>query len=596
MNSEEIRNKFLKFFEKRNHAILISAPVVTTDEKGIINSTLFNTAGMQPLIPFLLGKEHPEGKRLASSQKCIRTTDIDEVGDNTHLTFFEMLGNWSLGDYFKNEAIEWSYTFLTDKEEGLGLDPKRLYVTIFEGDENSPKDVEAFEIWKKFVPENRIYAKGADSNWWPAVKNSAKDTWTGPTGPCSEMFYDVNGDLGDLTLEQFREADDKQLVVEIWNDVFMQFDKKSGQIIGKLDRPAVDTGAGLERLTTVINNKKSVYEIDSFVKIIDFIKNNSKNFIDYSARIVADHIKSSSILISDGVIPSNTDRGYILRRLIRRMIRHADKINLENNYIQEIVKLVVENYKSAYYNLNLDNIVSVLLDEESRFRKTLKEGLKEFEKLSSTNISGEDAFKLFSTFGFPVEITIELAKEKGLSVDLSAYENELEKHQETSRQGSEQKFKGGLAGTSDKEIKYHTLTHLLHQALRDVLGDSVSQKGSNINQDRVRFDFSFPQKLTDEQKMAIENIVNEKIKLALPVNMVTLPKSDALKTGALHLFGEKYGDEVNVYYIGESLESAYSKEFCGGPHVKNIKELGEFIIQKEESVAARIRRIKGILK
>jgi alanyl-tRNA synthetase len=596
MNSEEIRNKFLKFFEKRNHAILISAPVVTTDEKGIINSTLFNTAGMQPLIPFLLGKEHPEGKRLASSQKCIRTTDIDEVGDNTHLTFFEMLGNWSLGDYFKNEAIEWSYTFLTDKEEGLGLDPKRLYVTIFEGDENSPKDVEAFEIWKKFVPENRIYAKGADSNWWPAVKNSAKDTWTGPTGPCSEMFYDVNGDLGDLTLEQFKEADDKQLVVEIWNDVFMQFDKNNGQIIGKLDRPAVDTGAGLERLTIVINNKKSVYEIDSFIKIIDFIKSNSKNFIDYSARIVADHIKASSILISDGVISSNTDRGYILRRLIRRMIRHADKINLENNYIQEIVKLVVENYKSAYSNLNLDNIVSVLLDEESRFRKTLKEGLKEFEKLSSTNISGEDAFKLFSTFGFPVEITIELAKEKGLSVDLSAYEKELEKHQETSRQGSEQKFKGGLAGTSDKEIKYHTLTHLLHQALRDVLGDSVSQKGSNINQDRVRFDFSFPQKLTDEQKMAIENIVNEKIKLSLPVNMVTLPKSDALKTGALHLFGEKYGDEVNVYYIGESLESAYSKEFCGGPHVKNINELGEFKIQKEESVAAGIRRIKGILK
>jgi alanyl-tRNA synthetase len=596
MDSGEIRDKFLKFFEKRNHAVLASTPVVTTDEKGITNSTLFNTAGMQPLIPFLLGKEHPAGKRLASSQKCVRTTDIDEVGDNTHLTFFEMLGNWSLGDYFKKEAIEWSFTFLTDKEEGLGLDPKRLYVTIFEGDENSPKDEEAFEIWKKFIPENRIYAKGADSNWWPAVKSSVKDTWTGPTGPCSEMFYDINGDLGDLTAEQFKDADDKQLVVEIWNDVFMQFDKQDGQIKGKLQKPAVDTGAGLERLTIVINNKKSVYEIDSFAKIIDFIKSNSKNYIDFSARIVADHIKASSILISDGVIPSNTDRGYILRRLIRRMIRHADQINLEGNFIHEIIKLVVENYKSAYPNLNLDNIVSVLLDEETRFRKTLKEGLKEFEKISSSNISGEDAFKLFSTFGFPIEITIELAKEKGLSVDLSSYEKELEKHQETSRQGAEQKFKGGLAGTSDQEVKYHTLTHLLHQALRDVLGDSVSQKGSNINPERVRFDFSYPQKLTDEQKKTVENIINEKIKLALPVNMVTLPKSEAIKTGALHFFGEKYGDEVNVYYIGDSLETAYSKEFCGGPHVKNISELGEFKIQKEESVAAGIRRIKGVLE
>ncbi len=596
MDSSEIRNKFLVFFEKRGHAILPSSPIVTTDEKGVINSTLFNTAGMQPLIPYLLGKEHPSGERLASSQKCVRTTDIDEVGDNTHLTFFEMLGNWSLGNYFKKEAIEWSYLFLTDKQEGLGLDPKRLYVTVFEGNENSPKDTEAIDVWRKFIPENRIYPKGVDSNWWPAIKDSTKDTWTGPTGPCSEMFYDVTGKLGDLSPAEFIEADNKQQVVEIWNDVFMQFDKENGKIKGKLSKPVVDTGAGLERLTAVINNYKSVYDIDSFSMIINYIRENSKTYTDYSARIIADHIKSAVMIISDGVIPGNTDRGYILRRLIRRMVRHADRIELGDGFIENIIQIIIETYKSVYSNLDFQKTTIVLSEEVDRFRRTLKDGLKEFEKISSANVTGDDAFKLFSTFGFPIEMTIELAKEKGLTVDLLTFNQKMSDHVEISRHGAEQKFKGGLAGTSEQEIKYHTVTHLLHQALRDVLGDSVAQKGSNINSERVRFDFSYPQKLTDEQKNAIEDIVNQKIKEALPVNLVVLPKTEAEKTGALHLFGEKYGDEVNVYFIGETLETSYSKEFCGGPHVKNTSELGEFKIQKEESVAAGIRRIKATLK
>ncbi|HRY30925.1 MAG TPA: alanine--tRNA ligase [Candidatus Paceibacterota bacterium] len=596
MDSAEIRSRFLKFFEKRGHAILKSAPLVTSDEKGITNSTLFNIAGVQPLIPYLLGQDHPAGKRLASSQKCIRTTDIDDVGDNAHLTFFEMLGNWSLRDYFKAEAIEWSFTFLTDKVEGLGLDPKRLYVTIFEGNNDAPKDDEALAIWKKFIPERRVFTKGVESNWWPAIKGPNKDTWTGPTGPCTEMFYDIKGDLGDLTPEEFKQAEENQSLIEIWNDVFMQFDKTDGQITGRLKEPSVDTGAGLERITVAINNKKSVYEIDSFSEILEFVKKHSKSYTELSARIIADHLKAATMLAAEKVVPSNTDRGYVLRRLTRRAVQHADRIGLAGDFIGKIAKIIVQLYQKTYPKLVLEEIVNILQDEEARFRKTLKEGMKEFEKTSEKgNISGPEAFKLFSTFGFPIEITLELAKERGLKVDFESYKKELAAHQEISRKGAEQKFKGGLAGTSEKEIRYHTLTHLLHQALRDTLGETVQQKGSNINEERVRFDFSYPQKLSDEQKKNIEEIVNKKIQEALPVNLVILPKKEAEKTGALHFFGEKYGDEVKIYFIGDNIKSAYSKEFCGGPHVKNTSELGKFKIQKEESVAAGIRRIKGVL-
>jgi alanyl-tRNA synthetase len=580
MNSEEIRQKFLTFFKENNHAVLDSASLVTSDEKGVTNSTLFNTAGVQPLIPYLLGEEHPKGNRLASVQKCIRTIDIDEVGDNTHLTFFEMLGNWSLGDYFKEEAIKMSFEFLTDPEKGLGLDPKRLYVTVFEGDENAPKDEESFNIWKQYIPENRIYYMSAESNWWEAGEN-------GPCGPDTEMYYDITGQLGDVDKEGFIKADDEQKVVEIWNDVFMQFEKKNGKIIGNLPRHAVDTGAGLERLVTVKNNKESVYETDLFSEILEKIGNTDKN------RIIADHIRSAVMLISDGVIPSNTDRGYILRRIIRRAVKNADGIN-----ISEVAEFFIKKMSSAYPDLKekSEEIIKIIEIEEEKFRKSLSAGLKEFNKISGENISGEDAFKLFSSYGFPIELTTELAKEKGISVDLEAFEKEMQDHQEKSRTAAEGKFKGGLEDYGEMELKYHTATHLLHQALRDVLGEHVQQKGSNINSDRLRFDFSHDQKMTDEEKQKVEEIVNQKIKDSLSVQNVELPFDEAEKTGALHFFGDKYGDTVSVYYIGDSVDSAYSKEFCGGPHVENTSELGEFKIKKEEASSAGVRRIKAVLK
>lgn len=580
MSSEEIREKFINFFKTKEHAILDSASLVTTDEKGATNSTLFNTAGVQPLIPYLLGEEHPEGKRLASVQKCIRTIDIDEVGDNTHLTFFEMLGNWSLGDYFKEEAIKWSYEFLTNKEVGLGLDPKRLYITVFEGDENAPRDEEAFNIWKELIPENRIYFMSKESNWWEAGEN-------GPCGPDTEMFYDVTGNLGDLNKEGFIKADNEQKVVEVWNNVFMQFEKKDGKIVGNLPHHAVDTGAGLERLVTVVNNKESVYNTDLFYEILDQIGNNTKN------RVIVDHIRSAVMLISDGVEPSNTDRGYILRRLIRRAIKNGENIDISditNHFIEKMGKIYPNVIKQK------EKILKVIGDEETKFKKTLSTGLREFEKISTQNISGEDAFKLFTSYGFPIELTIELAKEKGLNVDVESFEKEMDKHKEKSRTAAEGKFKGGLEDYGEQELKYHTATHLLHQALRDVLGENVQQKGSNINSERLRFDFSHDQKMTDEEKQKVEEIVNQKIKESLPVNKVELPFEEAEKTGALHFFGDKYGDTVSVYYIGETIESAYSKEFCGGPHVENTSELGEFKIKKEEASSAGVRRIKAVLK
>jgi alanyl-tRNA synthetase len=581
MKSEEIRKKFLDYFKEQNHAILDSASLVTPDEKGVTNSTLFNTAGVQPLIPYLLGEEHPKGNRLASVQKCIRTIDIDEVGDNTHLTFFEMLGNWSLGDYFKEDAIRMSFEFLTDNEKGLGLDPSRLYITVFEGDENSPKDEESFNIWKKYVPENRIYYMGAESNWWEAGGN-------GPCGPDTEMFYDLTEDgLGDLSTDEFIQADDDQKIVEIWNDVFMQFEKKDGKIIGNLPRQAVDTGAGLERLVVVKNNNTGVYETDLFSEILDRIGNNDKN------RIITDHIRSAVMLISDGITPSNTDRGYILRRLIRRAVKNANNIN-----IPEVAEFFINKMSSAYTEIKEKQkfILDTIRNEEDKFSKSLSSGLKEFKKISNQDISGTDAFKLFSSYGFPIELTMELANENNISVDVKSFKEEMIKHQEKSRTAAEGKFKGGLENYGEVEKKYHTATHLLHQALRDVLGEHVQQKGSNINSDRLRFDFSHEQKMTNEEKQKVEEIINQKIKDSLPVNNVEMNFDEAEKTGALHFFGDKYGGTVSIYYIGDTIDEAYSKEFCGGPHIKNTSELGEFKIKKEEASSAGVRRIKAVLK
>lgn len=579
MQSNEIRQRFLKFFEKREHTIIPSASLVPENDP----SVLFNTAGMQPLVPYLLGEKHPAGNRIVDVQKCVRTTDIDEVGDNTHLTFFEMLGNWSLGDYFKKEAINWSYEFLTDRQEGLGLDPSRLYVTVFEGNEDAPRDEEAYEIWKNIFetvnlnPDGHIFFMSAESNWWSPGDN-------GPCGPDTEMFYSTAGDLGDLTKDGFIEADDKQQIVEIWNDVFMEYEKKDGKVIGKLAKHNVDTGAGLERLAVMMQGKKSVFETDVFENLISKIQSGDEK----TKRIVADHTRTAVFLISDGVIPANTDQGYVLRRIIRRAVRHLGDLQS----LSDLAEIVINQYGDVYENIKEKKslIKDEIKKEEEKFRQTLNKGLKQLEKIDG-DISGKDAFVLFATYGFPIEMTKEIADERGISVDMTGYEEEMKKHQELSRTASAGKFKGGLAGDDENSIKLHTATHLLHKALREVLGDHVEQKGSNITPDRLRFDFSHSEKITDEQKEKIEDLVNEKIQSGLNVKMEEMSVEDAREQGALGVFGHKYGEKIKVYSVGD-----FSKEICGGPHVKNTNELGIFKIKKEEASSAGVRRIKAVLE
>jgi alanyl-tRNA synthetase len=610
MTSNEIRQRFLAFFEKRGHAIIPSASLVPENDP----SVLFNTAGMQPLVPYLLGEKHPQGTRLADVQKCVRTNDIDEVGDNTHLTFFEMLGNWSLGDYWKKESINWSYELLTSKEEGFGLDPQRLYVTCFEGDENAPRDEESASIWKEIFEKNgvrgeRIYFRPANKNWWSAGPN-------GPCGPDTEMFYDLTGNLNSgMTLDKYIKADDEQKVVEIWNNVFMEFLSKDGKVVSKLENKNVDTGAGFERMVAVIQGKNSVFETDIFEYAIAELNRQSPDGDVKSKRIIADHIRTAVFMIADGVIPSKNDRGYILRRILRRAIRQKRLLGLNGLDLNDISKIYIDRYSEIYSDIAIHKnvITNIIYSESKKFMDLIVQGDEKigllYEKAIKANrkITGEDAFELYSTFGFPIEETLEQLdmyfKDKNVAGDIynkyqivNDFKLESTKHQELSRAGSEQKFKGGLAGTGEMETKYHTTTHLLHQALRDILGDSVQQKGSNITAERLRFDFAFERKMTDDEKKRVEETVNEKIKLSLPVKKEVMKKSDAEKTGALHFFGEKYPDEVNVYYIGDSLDSAYSKEFCGGPHVENTNVLGKFKIIKEEAVSAGVRRIKAILE
>ncbi|MCK9351880.1 MAG: alanine--tRNA ligase [Candidatus Paceibacterota bacterium] len=590
MQSHEIRRRFLTFFEKRGHTLIPSASLIPENDP----SVLFNTAGMQPLVPYLLGETHPSGAaRLVNAQKCVRTVDIDEIGDNTHATFFEMLGNWSLGDYFKEDAIKWSFEFLTDQNEGLGLDPNRLYVTVFEGDENAPRDNEAFEIWKKYIPEHRIYFMSAKSNWWSPGDN-------GPCGPDSEMFYDVTYEgLGDLTPEAYRKADDEQKVVEIWNDVFMEYEKKDGKVIGKLSKKNVDTGSGLERITMVSQGVNNIYDTDLLKPIVEKIKNYSKVADPKAMRIVADHMRTATFMIADGVLPSNTDRGYVLRRLLRRARYYYDSIGAIDEALGGLVSTVVSIYKGTDYGLErkLFHIDSVVNEEEKTFSAHLVFGKKLLEKMikEEGSISAENAFLLYSTYGFPFELITDIAKENNISVDTEGFLEKKKAHQEISRAGSEKKFKGGLADTSEISTRYHTATHLLHKALRTVLGVHVFQKGSNITAERMRFDFSHGEKMTDEQKKMTEDLVNEKINEALPVRYDDLPIEEAKKMGAMGLFGDKYGDVVRVYTIGEG-DQKWSMELCGGPHVKNTSELGHFKIVKEEAVSAGVRRIKAILE
>lgn len=593
MTSAEIRQRFISFFEKRGHAVLPSASLVPENDP----SVLFNTAGMQPLVPYLLGEKHPLGTRLVNFQKCVRTGDIDDIGDNTHATFFEMMGNWSLGDYFKEDAIKWSYELLTSKEEGFGLDPQRLYVTCFEGDENAPRDEESAAIWKNIFESNgvtgeRIYFMPAENNWWQPGPN-------GPCGPDTEMFYDLTGTMTDgLSREEYLKADEEQKVVEIWNDVFMEFLKKDDKVVGKLESKNVDTGSGFERVTMVLQGKNNIFDTDIFAPIMEKIAELSSEDILKSKRVIADHIRASVFLICDGVLPGNKDQGYVLRRLLRRSVNHANKLKIEAGKLSDIAKVVIDSYKDAYPTLieRKDRILNAVSEEETKFRVTLEKGIKEFERLSANNISGVDAFLLFSSYGFPIDMTKELAKEKGITVDIAGFEEEFKKHQDLSRSGSEQKFKGGLGDTSEMSLRYHTATHLLNFALREVLGTHVSQKGSNITAERMRFDFSHTAKMTDEEKKKVEDLVNQKIIEAHPVTFREMPKEEAEKLGAIHAFGDKYGDIVKVYSIGNETDGFFSQEFCGGPHVANTSELGHFKIAKEEAVSQGVRRIKAVLE
>ena len=556
MKAIEIRNKFLEFFKKHNHTIIPSAPLIPENDP----SVLFTTAGMQPLVPYLLGEKHPGGKRIADYQKCVRTVDIDSVGDNRHLTYFEMLGNWSLGDYFKKEAIAMSYKFLTEE---LGIDPEKLSVTCFAGDADAPKDIEAFEAWKNAgIPEERIYFYGKEDNWWIAGEE-------GPCGPDTEMYLDTGKPA---CSENCQPSCNCGKYVEIWNNVFMEY-YKSKDGIKKLEQKNVDTGLGLERMAMLLQKVETPFDTELFKPVMEELEKLEKIDDIKSRRIVAEHLRSSIMIIADGGRPSNIDRGYVLRRLIRRMTRHMSKLQIDLENISDLIDLTINNLNEMYPELQTkrDIIKNVIIEEKDKFIKTLGHGEKEFEKVinkleqeNKNVIDGKTIFKLYETYGFPPEITADLAQEKGYKIDLTEFDKLFKEHQEKSRLGSEQKFKGGLAEQNEITTAYHTATHLLHQALRNVLGDHVKQSGSNITTERLRFDFSHPEKMTPEQIKQVEDIVNEQIKRDLNVVSEEMPLEEAKKSGAIGLFENKYGDTVKVYTIGD-----FSKEICGGPHVKH---------------------------
>ena len=584
MKAIEIRNKYLNFFKKHGHVVIPSAPLIPENDP----SVLFTTAGMQPLVPYLLGEKHPAGTRLTDYQKCVRTNDIEEVGDNRHLTYFEMLGNWSLGDYFKEESIQMSFDFLTQE---LNIPVEKLSVTCFAGDEDCPKDELTAKCWKKAgIPEERIYYFGKDDNWWIAGEE-------GPCGPDTEMFYDTGKTK---CSENCNPSCGCGKYVEIWNNVFMEYYKDKDGKYTKLKQHNVDTGLGLERMAMLLQGKETPFETELFVPIMNKLEELQKIDNISSRRIIAEHLRSSMMIISDGGRPSNIDRGYILRRLIRRMIRHMNKLQISLEELSTLIDINVENLKEMYPDLekNKETIKTVILEEKDKFVKTLTKGEKEFSKeienvkqQGKTKIDGKMVFRLYDTYGFPPEVTEELAKENGMEIDVKEFKKLFKEHQEKSRMGAEQKFKGGLASTGEMETKYHTATHLLNAALKQVLGSHVHQRGSNITAERMRFDFSHDAKMTDEEKQKTEDLVNKWIKEAIPVEHVEMKKEDAIKMGAEAMFIEKYGDIVSVYKIGD-----VSLELCGGPHVANTSELGHFKIKKEESSSSGVRRIKAILE
>ena len=583
MKAIEIRNKYLNFFKKHGHKVIPSAPLIPENDP----SVLFTTAGMQPLVPYLLGLKHPEGTRLTDYQKCVRTNDIDEVGDNRHLTYFEMLGNWSLGDYFKEESIQMSYDFLTKE---LGIPVEKISVTCFAGDEDCPRDELTASCWEKAgIPRERIFFFGKEDNWWIAGEE-------GPCGPDTEMFYDTGKPK---CSENCNPSCGCGKYVEIWNNVFMEYLKKDGKY-SKLTQKNVDTGLGLERMTMLLQGKETPFDTELFSPIMDRIKELEKVDDIASRRIVAEHLRSSIMIISDGGRPSNMDRGYVLRRLIRRMTRHLNKLEIELAKLSELIELNIDVLKEMYPELEnqKEEIKQVIIDEKDKFIRTLSHGEREFNKVVSrlrsqnlNKLDGKIVFNLYETYGFPPEVTKDLAIENGIEVDLTEFDKLFKLHQEKSRQGSEQKFNGGLAEQNEKTTAYHTATHLLNAALKEVIGKDSHQRGSNITTERMRFDFNCDHKLTEEEKKQVEDLVNKWIDEDLQVNVETMSKDEAIKTGAECMFIEKYPDEVTVYTIGD-----VSKELCGGPHVKHTKELGHFKITKEEASSQGVRRIKAILE
>ena len=582
MKAIEIRNKYLEFFKSKGHAVIPSSPVIPENDP----SVLFTTAGMQPLVPYLLGEKHPAGNKLTDYQKCIRTVDIDDVGDNRHLTYFEMLGNWSLGAYFKEEAIEMSFEFLT---KVLNIPVEKLSVTVFAGDEDAPRDTVAESAWLKAgIPQERIYHFGKEDNWWIAGEE-------GPCGPDTEMFYDT----GKLACSDHCDPSCScGKYVEIWNNVFMEYYRENGKY-RKLEQKNVDTGLGLERMTMLLQGKQTPFDTELFVPTMEKLKELAKTEDINSRRIISDHLRSSMMIICDGGAPSNTDRGYILRRLIRRLTRHLNKLQINLEQFENVIDITINNLQEMYPELNQNraNIHKIILEEQHKFMRTLENGEREFEKAVSRAkqagenvIAGTVVFKLYETYGLPLEMTTELAKEQGIEIDTSEFDKLFKEHQEKSKMGSENKFKGGLAEQNETTTAYHTATHLLHKALQIVLGEHATQKGSNITTERLRFDFAHPQKVTKEELEKVEQIVNEQIQRDLPVTCEEMTVEEAKASGAMGLFESKYGDKVKVYTIGD-----FSKEICGGPHVAHTSELGVFKIKKEEASSAGVRRIKAVL-
>ncbi len=625
MTSYEIRKAYLDYFANKGHKIIPSALLVPENDP----STLFTGSGMQPMVPYLLGQKHPQGTRVADSQKCFRAQDIEEVGDNRHTTFFEMLGNWSLGDYFKAEQIPWMFEFLTTK---LKLDPARIFVTVFKGNEalGIAEDTEAIKLWQeqfatvgieaavihdteKFGLQNgRIFTYSEKKNWWSRSGIPDKMPEGEPGGPDTEMFWDFGADLHAHELSAFKDTPchvncDCGRFMEIGNNVFMQY-KKIGNGFEELPQKNVDFGGGLERLAAAVNDDPDMFTIDLFSSARKVIENLSgKSYYSsskdaYKFRVILDHLRAATFLIGDQVLPSNKDQGYFVRRLIRRAVRFANQLGLKENICSTVAWAYIQTYQDYYFELaeKKEMITSELDKEEARFRTTLEKGIKEFEKIFTNkgSISGTDAFNLYQSFGFPWELTEEMAREKGQNIDKDVFLNEFKKHQELSRTGAGKKFAGGLADHSEQSTKYHTATHLLHKALKLVLGDHVEQRGSNITQERLRFDFSHPQKMTEDEIKKVEAIVNEQIKKNLPVHFEVLTVSEAKERGAVGLFEDKYAeleDKIKVYFVGNEKDGYFSTEICGGPHVEKLGSLGHFQINKEEASSAQVRRIKAIL-